>query len=335
MKAMLTGGTGFLGEYLIEELAPLYETLFVITRSHSQHKHPKFNNVYYIAGDITHFEIVYDKTQLSMLCEEEIEVFIHAAALYDIKASYSDCFLQNVVGTQNIIHFVKNLKNIQMFYYVSTIAVADPECYFLEEDSLPKRDKFSDAYSETKYIAETIVRELGDQKFFTRIIRPAIIIGDSNGQKMPKIDGPYFFIEVIKKLKHLLEKTPFLPLPFNPKSKLPIIPVDHCARFMRLLIQRENSQQKIKCFHLVSHELPTIKVFLDDLKNELSLKTLFIPINRNKISDFALKYTGIPEEVIPFMFSRLSYDKSNILEMCPEIAESTYGTYKHILFGKK
>jgi len=119
---------------------------------------------------------------------------------------------------------------------------------------------------------------------------------------------------------------------------MPIIPVDHCARLIELLIHRAGeshfSGPTLKTYHLISHELPTIKMFLDDLCNHFGLKTTFIPLKQNIAHDYILKHLGIPKEVLPFMFSKLSYDKSNTLEDLPEITESTYGQYKSILFGK-
>lgn len=334
MNILITGATGFLGGYLIRELASQYENIYVVSRKGQLSKFSEFPNVTFIKGDVTRMEVLAIEGEVRSNLLDSIDVVLHAAALYDLSASYADCFLQNVVGTQNVLHLLKNLKNLKSFYYISTIAVGDPDVFFLEENQLPKRDKFGDAYSATKYLAEQIVRDNVNERFVTRIIRPGIIIGDSVTLEMEKIDGPYYFLEAFKKYSHLLKLTPIVPLSFNPRSKLPIIPVDHCAYFIKLLIERDSYQSKLKTYHLVSAEIPTLMEFLRDLNKKFSVKTHYFPVKENKIHNSLLKLLGIPKEVLPFMFSRISYDKTSTLEDLPEIKESTYSTFKIILFGK-
>lgn len=334
MNILITGATGFLGGYLIRELASQFENIYVVSRKGQTEKFSEFPNVKCIKGDITHLEVLSIDGAERASFLESIDVVLHAAALYDLSASYSACFLQNVVGTQNILHLLRGMKNLKAFYYVSTIAVGDPEVFFLDENHLPKRSKFGDSYSETKYLAEQVVRENVNERFVTRIIRPGIIIGDSVTLEMEKIDGPYYFLEAFKKHSYLLKYTPIVPLSFNPRSKLPIIPVDHCAHLMKLLIERDKYETNLKTYHLVSSEIPTLMEFLRDLNKEFGVKTHYFPVKENRIHNSLLKLLGIPEEVLPFMFSRISYDKTSTLEDLPEIKDSTYSTFKNILFGK-
>lgn len=334
MNILITGATGFLGGYLIRELASQYENIYVLSRKGQLSKFSEFPNVKCLKGDITHLDVISLEESEKIKLLDSIDVVLHAAALYDLSASYSDCFLQNVVGTQNILHLIKGMKNLKAFYYISTIAVGDPDVYFLDESQLPKRNKFSDAYSETKYLAEQVVRDNVNERFVTRIIRPGIIIGDSVTLEMEKNDGPYYFLEAFRKYSHLLKYTPIVPLSFNPRSKLPIIPVDHCAHFIKLLIERDNHKVNLKTYHLISSEIPTLMEFLRDLNKKFGVKTHYFPVKENRIHNSLLKLLGIPEEVLPFMFSRISYDKTSTLEDLPEINDSTYSTFKNILFGK-
>ena len=150
MKIFSTGASGFLGKYLLKELAPMSSHIYVLSRK-SDHEFLKgYSNVSVIRGDISNFEIIDNSVERKMLIEE-VDLVVHAAALYDVQANHSDSYLQNVVGTQNVLKLVKKIKNIKAFYYVSTIAVGDDKSYFLEEDLLPPRKSFSDHYSETKY----------------------------------------------------------------------------------------------------------------------------------------------------------------------------------------
>lgn len=334
MNILITGGTGFLGGHIVRLLASQFEVVYVLSRQGKLEKFSDLKNIIYITGDITNLEVIALEGENRKRLLDDIDVVLHAAALYDLSATYTASFLQNVVGTQNILHLINGMKNLKAFYYISTIAVGDQNTFFLDENVLPKRVDFSDSYSETKYLAEQIVRENVGEKYVTRIIRPAIIIGDSVTGEMPKIDGPYYFIKAFEKYAKALKYIPLAPLSYNPRAKLPIIPVDHCAQLISLLIQRENFKEDVKTYHLVSSELPTLQEFLSDLNEKFKVKTYYLPVKENPLHNSLLKLLGIPEEVLPFMFSRLSYDKTSTLEDLPEINKSTYSSFKHILFGK-
>jgi thioester reductase-like protein len=326
MQVFITGATGFLGKYLVAQLAPHVEKIFVLTRNTSKNSFSHISNVILVKGDITHSDIFSSDTdRLNIL--NNVDIFVHAAALYDIKGSYSDLYLHNVLGTQNILSLLKKSSALKAFYYVSTIAVADENSYYLDEYSLPERKVFSDYYSQTKYAAEKLVR-MDSLKVPLRIIRPGIIVGDSQTGAMEKIDGPYYFIEAIKKLKTVLNFTPYLPLAFNPNTKIPMIPVDHCANCIKDVILKDDYSSDLKTYHLISDEIPTIKKFMGDIALKLGINTKFIPIKNNKISTEILPFLGVPKEVVPFMFSKVSYDKSLTLKDIPALKESRYSDYK-------
>lgn len=332
MKVLITGGTGFLGKHLVKELASFCSVIYVLSRNENNEILEKYPNVQIIKGDITNLSIIEDQNQRDTLLEE-VSIIIHAAGLYDIKASHAECYLQNVIGTQNILIFAKQVKNLKAFYHISTIAVGACKSYLLEEDQLPNREEFEDYYSETKYLAELIVRQTVNLKV-VRIIRPGIIIGNSQNGEIDKLDGIYFFISAFKQKANLLKLIPLFPLSFNPKSKIAIIPVDHCARLISLLVKRDQFQKIHKTYHLISDQIPTTKEFLNDLNNFLGIKTQYIPVAQNRIHTLLFASLNIPTELVSFMFSKLSYDKKRTGEELPEIKESTYNTYKEILFKK-
>jgi thioester reductase-like protein len=332
MKIFITGATGFLGKYLIRELAPKFETIYVLSRKSDYDGFNLYSNIQVVKGDITKLEMI-ENNEVREQVFSECDYVLHAAALYDLEASYSESFLHNVVGTQNVLRLVKKMKKLKAFYYISTIAVGSEESFILEEDIYPARVDFTDSYSQTKYLAEKMVREQ-TVDVPVRIIRPGIIIGDSVTGKMDKIDGPYYFIEAFKKYSHYLKALPVVPLSFNPRTKIPLIPVDHCARYITLLVERDQSEAKLKTYHLISNELPTVGEFLNDLNQVFGLKTRYIPVLKNLVHSSLLKFLGIPKELIPFMFSKLSYDKTRTIEELPEIQESAYSTYKSILFNR-
>lgn len=332
MKIFITGATGFLGKYLVRELSQKCESVFVLTRNSNFKGHSDLANVHLVTGDIIKLDVM-ERGEMYDRIINECDIVIHAAALYNLSAGHAESYMHNVCGTQNMINFTKKIKNLKAFYYISTIAVGDDQSILLEEGKLPDRKKFNDYYSETKYFAEKLVRE-SSTNLPVRIIRPGIIIGDSQTGKMEKVDGPYYFIEAMKQYSKLLKPLRLLPLSYIPTTKIPMIPVDHCAKFISLLIERDLGTTELKTYHIISDEIPTVKEFLNDLNEAFGLKTKYIPVGKNPFHTTLLKLMGIPKEVIPFMFSKLSYGKTRTNEEIPEILNSKYSNYKKILFGK-
>lgn len=331
MKILLTGGTGFLGQYLVRELASVHEKIFITGRkSVKPAVFSDIKNVEFIAADLT------DPQLVDFLPDEifEVDLIIHAAALYDIKATYDKAFLQNVFATQNMLGLARKCGQLKAFYYISTIAVGDEASFYLEEDFLPKRKTFNDHYSKTKYLAEKLIRDSESAlQIPLRIIRPGIIVGDSITGHMPKCDGPYYFMDALKKHSVLVKPLPVLPLPYNSATKLPIIPVDHCARFICALIKRDQLEKDLKTYHLISSEVPTVAEFLSDINRALDLKVEYLPVGKNIFHNAVLKMLGIPTELVSFMFSKLSYDKTRTNRELPELEESRYSDFKEKLFS--
>lgn len=333
-KLFITGATGFLGKYLIKEIVSLYEEIYVLTRNTDQNPFSEYKNIKLIKGDITSPELIpsqFDKDHI----RNNVTHVIHAAAFYDLKADHETCYLQNVLGTQNIFHFLRSIKNLTNFTYISTIAVFSDSKYFCEENILPARNSFHDHYSKTKYFAEKFVRENAHKiNAKITIVRPGIIIGNSVTGEMEKLDGPYYFINAFKQYHQYLKGLKFALLSFNPRTRIPIIPVDHCAHYIKLLIERDEQLKTLNTVHLVSDEIPTVEEFLKDLNRIFDLNIKYISVPRNVIHNTLLKAVGIPNEVIPFMFSKSSYDKTETLKILPEIANSRYSDYKEVIIKK-
>ena len=335
MKILILGGTGFLGKYIVKELSGIASHIYIVTRNSKSNVFSKYSNVELISGDITAPEIFTDLEQKKTILSE-CSLVIHAAALYDLQASYEDLYQQNVIGTQNVLRVLKQMNKIKLFYYISSIAVASEQEKMISETIIKERSTFPDNYSKTKYFAENLVNDfyLTEKNLPIRIIRPGIIVGDSINGEIDKVNGPYYFLELIQKFSKILKLIPSLPLAYNPKTLLNIIPVDHVAHFIYLLIERDSFNQELKFFHLVSINPPTIQNYIDDISQEYDLKTKFYPVKSNVFIRSVLPLIKIPKELIPFMFSPNSYDIKLTLKELPELKESTYANFKKIFFVK-
>src|SRR5690606_37551375 len=140
----------------------------------------------------------------------EIEMIIHLAAIYGLEVSLSEAHNTNVLGTQNILDLSKKCLSLKSFHHVSTYAVNSSRKKKILETDLYLKSSFPDYYSQTKNEAERIVRNFTfNSEVITRVYRPCIIVGDSETGEMDKVDGPYYFFDLFRKLSKLNK---FIPL---------------------------------------------------------------------------------------------------------------------------
>ena len=89
-----------------------------------------------------------------------------------------------------------------MFHHISSIAAAGLYPGVFREDMFDEAEDLDDPYFRTKHDAEALVRKEYTRPY--RIYRPGIVIGDSKTGEIDKIDGPYYFFRLIKKMRQTL-----------------------------------------------------------------------------------------------------------------------------------
>lgn len=334
VRIAITGATGFLGKEVLKYLdVNKFEFIFLGRRKPVDFLLKNDDELIYtwINADITNPDIVSNEKDRQILLS--CEYVFHAAAYYDLKGSYRDCFLTNVVGTSNLLGFYRQSICLKEFHYVSTIAVIDPVGESLiHEDSLPFRNNFQDSYSQTKYAAEVLFRDFKFHNNVAKIIyRPGVIVASSLDAANFKMDGPYYFGKSLKKVRPLLNSLPFVLLSFNKSANLPMVPVDHVARFICMSLNQNFHDRRSTTYHLVSDHLPNVPELLTEIFNELAINTKLKESSFRFINDLLLTKLGIPKETIPFMFHCHSYDKSNTYRDFEEGFKSQYSDFKSTL----
>ena len=171
----LTGGTGFLGAYIIKELIENGYKVRAIRRSL---KLPFFveaeilNQVEWVEGDILDVVSLFETMKGS-------DAVIHAAAEVSFHSSdRSSMFKTNVEGTANVVNAaIEN--NIARFVYVSSVAAigrsATGEAVDEEKKWLPS--KTNTAYAISKYNAEVEAWRGFAEGLSTVIVNPSTILG--------------------------------------------------------------------------------------------------------------------------------------------------------------
>jgi len=339
MKILITGGTGFLGKFLVHELAPKVEKIYILVRSKSLNAARKmfddFNNVEFIIGNIRLPDLTDDEDQHKMLLEN-VDTILHAAAFYDIKGSYADSFLQNVMGTQNVLYFASTCKNLKTLHYISTIAVSGDYQGIFTEDMLEAKQSFYNHYSKTKYDAELLVRNWNSNNVQCKIYRPGIIVGHSETGEMEKVDGPYFFFSLLKDIEKsrnpLLSLMKFFPLPYDPKAVIPLIPVDWAAESIAKGVLQNKIIEDISSYHVFAHESPSAQEFINDALRAFGIKTHPIPLPKTRLNPLIMDKVKLPREILSYMYSRTIFDQKYFDKDVLENEKRTYFDFKDSFF---
>jgi nucleoside-diphosphate-sugar epimerase len=178
MKALVTGGGGFLGGAIATKLVARGDEV----RSFSRGPHAELESldVEHIRGDLADSEAVSRAVRDS-------DVVFHVGAKAGVWGPYADYFATNVTGTENIITACRR-EGVRKLVYTST-----PSVVFGAEDqegvdeSTPYPSSYETAYPETKAIAERKVLESNSPELATVALRPHLIWGPGDNHLVPRI----------------------------------------------------------------------------------------------------------------------------------------------------
>jgi thioester reductase-like protein len=175
-----------------------------------------------IAGDITDRMLGLGGVDYDRLTSEVRRVF-HLAAIYDLAVPVELAQRVNVEGTGNVLEFCLASPSLERLAYVSTAYVAGWRTGVVYEHELIMGQEFKNHYESTKFQAEVWVREAMD-RVPTTIVRPAIVVGDSQTGETQKFDGPYYLLRAISQTERAGQAIPQfgrLEATFN------VVPVDY------------------------------------------------------------------------------------------------------------
>src|SRR5947199_598803 len=178
MKALVTGGGGFLGSAIVRRLRARGDEV----RSFSRGDYPELRNlgVETIQGDLADPEAV---TSAAQGCD----IVFHVAAKAGIWGPYQEYYRANVLGTQNVIAACRRWHINRLVYTSSPSVVFNGQDMEGVDESTPYPQHFEASYPETKAQAEKLVLEANSDDLATVALRPHLIWGPGDQHLVPRI----------------------------------------------------------------------------------------------------------------------------------------------------
>ncbi|WP_445636362.1 Polyketide synthase [Nostoc sp. DSM 114161] len=270
----LTGGTGFLGAFIIREL--LQETkadIYCLVRAdNAEAGKTKLQNnlqqyaiwqeeynsrIIPVVGDLSLPLLGLGLEQFQILAAK-IDSIYHSGALLNYVYPYSALKAANVLGTQEVLRLACQIK-VKPVHYVSSVAVFESPVYagkvVKEQDEFSHWEGIYLGYSQTKWVAEKLVKIARDRGLPVTIYRPPLISGDSQ----TGICNTHDFINLMA--KGCLQMGSFPDVEYM----LDMSPVDYVSKAIVYLSRQKESVGK--AFHLQHPQPAPLKVLVDWIRS--------------------------------------------------------------------
>lgn len=178
MKALVTGGGGFLGLALVKILREGGHDVVSLQRGY----YPELEKTgtRCLRGDIGDLEGV---KEAAAGCD----TVFHVAAKAGVWGKYDDYYRANVLGTRNIIDACRDLKIPRLIFTSSPSAVFSGRDENGIDESAPYPRKHLATYPRTKAIAEGLVLSANGGGLATVALRPHLIWGPGDPHLVPRV----------------------------------------------------------------------------------------------------------------------------------------------------
>jgi nucleoside-diphosphate-sugar epimerase len=299
---LITGGTGFIGSYLIKQLLAYGKSVRAIKRHHSIIPKNLKNNskIEWVDADLSDYFSLQDAFN-------GVNEVYHCAALvsYDPKDK-KQLFKTNVEGTTHIVNLCQDYQ-VRLIYVSSVAALGNNEKNkVITERTHWVWSKTKSSYSISKYEAEREVWRGIAEGLNAVIVNPSIVIGPSNGKSE---SGRIF---------KLLEKG----LNFYPTGSAGFVDVEDVVKIMIALMEKVDITESsfiLNATNVSYHELFSKYALISGKKppkyraNQrlMGLAWRFVAI----CNLLGIKHFGLTKEIALASVKKNAYSNQKIIEL--------------------
>jgi len=261
-SVFLTGATGLLGAYLLDELitrtragvcclvraadeASAWRRLVDHLKAHGVWRQEFASRVRVVAGDVSLPNLGLTRERFDELAGR-IGAIYHSAARLNMALSYEQLKPANVAGTREVLRLAC-ARYTRPVHFVSSLAVFYSDLHaggaLLRESDRPEyHSSLKGGYSKSKWVADQMVARAGERGLPVTIFRPVRIMGHSRtGANHDMAD----LLPILLRGCVLLGKHPALDI------KVTMVTVDYASQAIVALASRRESWGR--AFHLFNH----------------------------------------------------------------------------------
>ncbi|MCX7944466.1 MAG: SDR family oxidoreductase [Deltaproteobacteria bacterium] len=225
-------------------------------------------NVRTIIGDIATMHLGFSSEEYRFLLNNVTDVY-HFASIYYPNTPDDIIKKVNILGTKNIIQFVKDTgRDVPLNYLSSCMVFENHSGLAFEEPVVQSR--YSCFLYKSRQVAEMMI--MSESNLLWRIFRAPLIGGDSTTGEAEKLDGFYALLYLL----FITDMKFPLPIPHRGTAPLNIVPIDYLIKAVYYISKNSDSTRRI--FHIVDPNPVSIKTALDAISKETGKKiNMFYP----------------------------------------------------------
>ena len=265
---LVTGGTGFIGSHLVDELIARGRKVRSLAKLESNVQHLEKLGVEIFRGDLTNLDSLRG-------IEKDVESVFHLAAIARPMAiKDEEYFKVNTQGTRNLLEVFKN-HSLGKFVYLSSVSAVGPS-----RDGQPVNEKTVpgpiDAYGQSKLESEKIALDFVEENEM-----PIVIL------RPPMVFGPRDF-EMLKLFK--MVKTGFFPIRGRHNGHFEFC---YVGNLIQACFLSEEKGETGEIYHVSNERNYTLREILDTISRaeKVKLMPFYLP-------NFLMTLTGLIVELL-------------------------------------
>jgi nucleoside-diphosphate-sugar epimerase len=258
MKALVTGGTGFLGRHLVERLALEGNDVWVLERSGQSVAGLRGLGIHFVAGDVRRWP------SLEKAVEGKDVVF-HCAGKVASSGRWVDFLEVNVLGTERLIQAAMAAR-VRRFVHVSSIGIygARPEGTIIREDDGYDPNAARGGYTRSKIMADQLAFWYANARSApVTVIRPATIYGPGGKNNLVRVGARVGPLNVVFG---------------DGRNVLPLVYVENVVDALLLAARRDEAVGR--AYNIVDDERIDQRAYIQNMKRALGTRSpaLYLPL---------------------------------------------------------
>jgi thioester reductase-like protein len=268
-----------------------------------------------LEGDVTAMDLGLSGKELRALTSD-LEVIHHCAAITWLGADRKLAERVNVGGTREVVEVADAAGGRARVVHWSTALVSGARRGYVLEDELDSSAGFRNVIEETRFRAETLLAK-ARRRVPVTVLRPGIIVGDSQTGEIDRLEGPYLLILLMLNAPADLR----VPLPGRGDVPLHLVPVDWVVETGCRIARDPRSVGKT--FHLVDPHPLTAQAVFESIAREVGR-----PMPRGsvpaRLASVLLRTPGLgrlahlPRAFLEQLATEVVYDARNTMELLGE-----------------